>query len=362
MIKTISNLLFILPLILFAQNEPDTLLTSNLDYIAYPYAFYSPESKLAIGAGGMLYFRTARLPNIRLSKIIVSGYYTTNHQYFLFLSPKIYFPGRENIQLDSRLTYSKEVSKFYGTGGSSPDIDHPEYIMNVFNLYFNIFKRSFFLDNLSFGLIYDFEHDEMRDRKLNPFLRDETLLGINGGQISGLGVNYQVDLRDNTSYPAENGLYQISAIFYGPSLGSDFSFNVYEADLRHYFSFPEENILADNLYGKFTEGQAPFYRLPRLGGSNRMRGYFEGRYRDKHYIMAQVEYRRIVWWRLGVAVFYGIGEVASDLGRFRLNAAKHSYGFGLRFVFDEKERINLRADIGFGQNSNGIYFNLEEAF
>jgi len=42
---------------------------------------------------------------------------------------------------------------------------------------------------------------------------------------------------------------------------------------------------------------------------------------------------------------------------------KLSVGAGLRFLFNKEEKVNLRMDIGIGQNGNtGIYFGLEEAF
>ena len=46
-----------------------------------------------------------------------------------------------------------------------------------------------------------------------------------------------------------------------------------------------------------------------LGNSYSMRGYYEGRYRDKHKIEGQVELRQHVWKRNGVVVWIGAGTV-----------------------------------------------------
>jgi hypothetical protein len=35
---------------------------------------------------------------------------------------------------------------------------------------------------------------------------------------------------------------------------------------------------------------------------------------------------------------------------------------GARFLFNKAENVNLRADIGFGRETSGVYFGLEEAF
>ena len=38
-------------------------------------------------------------------------------------------------------------------------------------------------------------------------------------------------------------------------------------------------------------------------------------------------------------------------------------GAGLRFRFNEEQKVNLRMDLGFGNDGNmGIYFGIEEAF
>jgi hypothetical protein len=48
---------------------------------------------------------------------------------------------------------------------------------------------------------------------------------------------------------------------------------------------------------------------------------------------------------------------------FSFSDLKYSYGAGLRFRFNEEQKVNLRVDIGFGNDGNmGVYFGIEEAF
>jgi len=94
-----------------------------------------------------------------------------------------------------------------------------------------------------------------------------------------------------------------------------------------------------------------------------MRGYYLGRYRDKNMITLQAEYRWVpVFWRVGLAAFAGIGDVAATLGDFDLGRFKYTYGLGLRFVIDPKQRLHLRVDFGFGKETSGVYFTAAEAF
>src|SRR5262249_8861606 len=51
------------------------------------------------------------------------------------------------------------------------------------------------------------------------------------------------------------------------------------------------SVLAMEAYGLYTPGDVPLGELPALGGSSRLRGYFQGRYRDHLYLTGQVEWR-----------------------------------------------------------------------
>ena len=53
----------------------------------------------------------------------------------------------------------------------------------------------------------------------------------------------------------------------------------------------------------------------------------------------------------------------NELMNYSFSDLKYSYGAGLRFLFNKKEKVNLRVDFGFGNNgSKGIYLAIEEAF
>jgi hypothetical protein len=58
----------------------------------------------------------------------------------------------------------------------------------------------------------------------------------------------------------------------------------------------------------------------------------------------------------------GFSDVASSVGRITKSTVKPTYGFGIRFRFDELEKVEIRMDVGFGKGSNGIYFDINQAF
>jgi surface antigen Omp85-like protein len=361
-----KNLLRILFLLiasqLFAQDKLDSNSVRHIEYAYYPMAFYTPETQFALGAGGLLYTRLGFEKDLQPSKLQLSSYYTTNNQYSFSAMPTLYFGGTAKTISDSKFIYSKEISKFYGVGNSTPEIENPEYEIGLFRFYTELGYETSLLKKLHIGFIYEFTSNKILDKRENTILINDEVFGANGGNTSGLGLLLIVDHRDNIFFPTQNGFFKARLIFMGSDCGSDYTYNRLVVDFRRYYDLGFSNIIAAQIYYDGTFGDVPFFRLPALGGSQRMRGYFLGRYRDESFLTWQIEYRKIIWRRIGAVAFFGMGDVAKHFNQFDITKFKYSYGVGLRFVFDELEKLNLRVDLGFGKNTAGIYFSLEEAF
>ena len=59
----------------------DTTKTGRASINAYPFVFYTPETKFAGGAGGIFIFYTGKDTIILPLKIAFAGWYSTNKQY-----------------------------------------------------------------------------------------------------------------------------------------------------------------------------------------------------------------------------------------------------------------------------------------
>ena len=204
------------------------------------------------------------------------------------------------------------------------------------------------------------------DTEENGLLQgDGATVGAAGSLISGMGPALLFDNRKNQVNPSNGWFLNLSAAFHGGGLASEFDFNRYLVDVRHYIKLhPEKyHILALQGYGLFSTGSPPFKQMAELGG-NQLRGYFVGRFRDRNMVSIQAEYRSpLLFWRIGAAGFAGMGRVAERVEDLKLSGFKPSYGGGLRIMLDKVDRVNLRLDIGFGGNGNtGIYFGFTEAF
>jgi outer membrane translocation and assembly module TamA len=111
-------------------------------------------------------------------------------------------------------------------------------------------------------------------------------------------------------------------------------------------------------------GTAPFDLLPQLGGDVLLRGYYQGRFRDRTLLAGQVEYRSPLVWRLGLVGFAAAGQVAPEFGAMGFDRFKPAVGVGLRIRFVKATGLSIRADYGWGLEggSAGFYLNVGEAF
>ena len=347
-----------------AAVKASLLSTRTMQINAYPYAYYTPETELAFGAGGITTFYTNREDAIlRPSKITASGYYSTKKQYKFSLSPQLYF-ARNSTIASANLDYGYYIDKYWGVGNDTQDLEKNQYQSRAFGLdatlqlppVIEIVKGS------STGFIYDLFNNDIQDTRGNPELAADSVRGRTGGVSSGLGLSWTTDTRNSVFYPTNGRYYQLKAVYYGQWLGGSFDFNRYDLDLRQYVSLAPNKIVAFQLYMQSVWGSPPFYELAALGGQRIMRGYYQGRYRDQTLAAAQAEYRGHIWKRFGFVAFAAVGDVGSDLSAVNIGDLKTSLGGGLRFKFNQAENVNLRADVGWGRSTSGVYFGLEEAF
>jgi outer membrane protein assembly factor BamA len=339
----------------------DSTLTRKLSFNGYPYAFYTPETQFAVGAGGILIFYTSQDRVMLPSKVTLGAYYTTNKQYKITLNPIMYFM-KNDLYISLPTSFGHFVDKFWGVGNNTPETGNEQYTMDVYAITLEVqFPTIWFACDRT-GIIFDYDNTEIVDKQNNTHLIEDLATGSDGGQIFGIGTDLVWDTRDNLFFPNSGGYQYFKFVAY-PSKISDFVFYSLELDVRHYLAFSPDHVLAGEIYFAAVSGETPFYKLPALGGGERMRGYFEGRYRDNFYSTFQFEYRQYFWWKFGFVVFAGMGDVAEDMTKFNLKDLKYSYGAGLRFLFNEEQKVNLRMDIGIGQDGNsGLYFGIEEAF
>ncbi|MDE6782411.1 MAG: hypothetical protein K2J17_01685, partial [Paramuribaculum sp.] len=115
-----------------------------------------------------------------------------------------------------------------------------------------------------------------------------------------------------------------------------------------------------HLHGLWNFGRVPWPLMATFGGSNTMRGYYEGRFRDKCEMDLTVELRQHVWRRNGIVLWAGVGSVFPKMSRLRIDHLLPNGGIGYRWEF--KKRTNVRLDFGIGRSETSFIFSINEAF
>jgi hypothetical protein len=325
-----------------------------------PVVSYTPETRLALGAGGILYYRLGQEKGkTRPSSLGLLMVYTMNNQIRLQLKPEIYL-SKNAYRLNATLRFERFPTEFFGIGDDVPASAAEDYTPQTIGLQLSVKRK--ILGSVFAGVQYTFEKTSIRKVTPGGLLEQGPIPGSTGGVISGLGLSVNWDNRDNIFFPRRGSYLQFSADFFNPAFGSDYHFSTTSVDLRTYVPVFSTHVMAFQLLTRDIGGSPPFYALATLGGSSILRGNFGGQYRDKALLAVQAEYRLPVWRRFGAAAFVGLGNVGPALRDINLSRLKYSLGGGIRYRLDSKEGTNLRLDFAWGKARTGFYATVQEAF
>lgn len=177
----------------------------------------------------------------------------------------------------------------------------------------------------------------------------------------GAGFSAVYDSRDVLTYPHQGLYINLTQCFRPRFMGNDYAFSTTELQVDAYQKIWKGAILAEDFRTMLNFGNPSWGMMALLGNSNSMRGYYEGRYRDKHKMEAQVELRQHIWKRNSLTAWIGAGTIFSKFSNIRSRHILPNYGLGYRWEF--KKNVNVRLDYGFGKaGQSGFLFSINEAF
>jgi outer membrane protein assembly factor BamA len=167
-----------------------------------------------------------------------------------------------------------------------------------------------------------------------------------------------VNLREPRGNPRAGGRYALGWQRYDDRDGGRYSFQRVEADLQQYVSLlRNRRVLAFRAFASMSDAdegaRVPFYLQRTLGGPDDLRGFRRFRFRDRHALLLQAEYRWEIFTAVDGAIFYDAGKVASRLEDLNLRDLESDYGIGFRF--GTQNGVFLRVEGAFG-SSGGKHF------
>ncbi|WP_394830525.1 outer membrane protein assembly factor [Pendulispora rubella] len=347
------------------QTDPVPLKTEGVpvqgEFAVVPFGFptYSPETSVMVGGAAMFVYRFPEGSGRRDSQVLTALAASVKGQVTFLVQPDIYL-WNDNIQIGATLAASRFPNSFYGIGNSPDGKKEEKYTPVTFEAALSPKLR--LVEGLYLGPEVRFQYANITDKESGGLLQSGAVRGSDGGNIVQLGASGFYDARDNTIYPHRGHIVRVNARTALTGLGSDFSYRSLTVDARKYFPMPwEKHVLAMQALFEVRDGEPPFYDLGQLGGDATMRGYFQGKFRDRNYVTAQVEYRMPLFWRLGAVGFVSAGQVARTLDDMRFSDIKVGAGGGLRLAPFKDVPVNIRVDIAYGDEPN-FYVNIGEAF
>ena len=334
------------------SNKPKKNKKFDFSVIGGPH--YSSDTKFGVGVVAAGIYRTDTVATPQ-SDVAIYLDATTSMFFKLGIRGTNIFP-HDKARLHYDINISSVKSKFWGIGYDMDVNDDNESDYKYLNSQATVsyvwrLAPSFFIGPFA---SFDYTNARKQDK---PWLwegqADRTL-------NVGVGFTIQYDTRDILTNAFKGMFIRLDQRFIPRFLANRYAFSLTELTFNYYRHVWRDATLAFQLHSRLTYGNTPWSLLSTLGGSYNMRGYYEGRYRDKSEIDVCLELRQHVWRRNGLALWVGAGTVFPKFSDIRWRKVLPNYGIGYRWEF--KHRVNVRLDLGFGRHCKGFIFSINEAF
>jgi outer membrane protein assembly factor BamA len=144
-----------------------------------------------------------------------------------------------------------------------------------------------------------------------------------------------IDWRTSPGYSRRGGAYGVTYHAYRDR-GDTYNFNRVDAEvIQHLPILRETWVLSLRGRVQSTVGDTdavPYFLMPALGGGSTLRAYSTGRFRDRHALLLQAEWRWTPSRRaVDMALFYDAGKVTDKRSGLDLDGLKSNVGIGIRF-------------------------------
>lgn len=339
-----------------ADNQYDP--QKGMNWSVLPGPFYTPELKLGLGMAVAGIYRVD--PNDRTtqnSSLSFTGFVSASGALGIGLSNYTFFSDdRWRLFVDGSI--AKVPTGFWGVGYDAAQDNEQKYTNNSVRLHPVFFRE--IIPDLYVGIGWDFSSMQASIEAPHPGDTFSRYNAQSSPLSSGATLSVNYDSRDVVTRPERGHFLKAEYTVFDPLTGSDTHFTATELQYDYYHLLNEKSVLAFDLWGRFTHGDVPWDMLSMAGDDRRLRGYYQGRYRDKNVISGQVEYRRKLNWRHGYALWLGAGALGDKVSDMDNHPLLPTAGIGYRF--EVKPAMNIRLDLGFGKESAGFYFQVAEAF
>jgi outer membrane protein assembly factor BamA len=360
MLQKFTTLLFLLIFSFGFVNGQDSTASSKKtrSIAAIPLINYNRTQGIVVGAMISKFYKINKQDTISPSSNTgIFGMYTAQKSYAVFGFSRFYF-ARDRWRVLAAVGVMDINFQFYLEDATASTGNFYDYSTKakfaVLQVQRNLFKR-----------IY-----------LGPtgtFNKTTTTYGVPGASgndsaststLNNIGYVISNDTRDHVQYPTRGMFLNFKNQFYRDWVGSDYKFEKYTVTYNQFFKLSKSNerqVLAMRASLNIAAGNVPFEGQT-VVGSEDIRGYSQGKYRNDQVYALQAEYRWNFYKRWGMVAFAGVASAVEKIGDIPDNDLLPGIGAGLRFKMLPTEKINIGIDGAVGKGDYSITFRIGEAF
>lgn len=336
-----------------AYNKPVSQ-QPKFDLIGAPY--YSSDSKFGLGIMASSLYRTNPDDSTTRPSYSSLTFKATTASHFELTLEGEHIPYSASSRFTYLVDFTSINTKYWGIGYSQCNNDANESQLKYMACHTELIWAKVLGPSFFVGPMLTFDMANALNFSAPELWADVPLTTVN----YGAGISLRYDTRDNTT-AANRGVYLRLLTSFNPAfIGNKHPFSVNELTACRYIPAWNGAVVAGRMHWRITWGNTPWGALSYLGGPEVMRGYFEGRYRDKCAADVCLELRQHIYGRSGVVAWVGAGSIFPKVQDIRTREILPNYGFGYRWAF--QKNVNVRVDFGFGKNESGLFFNVNEAF
>jgi outer membrane protein assembly factor BamA len=262
--------------------------------------------------------------------------------------------GRLTLTLDVDATHlAREL--FYGTGMTSAPTDAVPFTLDQRRAAANAtFSAGQWLQISGSAGTLNARTTDAQGASIAPLsarFTPESAAGVGVDHFRVVSLSAALDARDVPGNPRSGGGYVITLNRYFSALQRPSSFTQVDTEVEQHFSFwKRQRVVTLRAIAStaFTaDGHAvPVYLQPALGGSRVLRGFVNGRFRDRSLLALQAEYGWDLSPLLSAVAFYETGAVGPALRTIVSRDFRRDYGIGFRF--GSTRTVAFRTDVAFG--------------
>lgn len=325
-------------------------------WFLFPALYWLPETRAGLAVAGGRDFRLDG--SARTSNALLVAAYSIEGQGSIDGSADVWLRG--GSLLSARARAVNYPDQFYGIGPVTTTAGREDFTRRFVEASLSA-ELAALGGRLRAGPRLAFRDEAIDDVAPGGRLATSGLVRVHGWSGLGAGGSLTWDTRDHPLWPLRGTFAQAYYLRYLAEVGANEGFGKGAVDVRRFQAVGGGRVLAFGAVVETTDGATPFSLLSKLGNARFLRGYREGRYRDRMVWATQVELRAPIRGPFSAVLFGGAGDVFGDLGALTLAHPKLAAGAGARWRLTPGG-ANLRVDVALGGAGPEVYVVLLEAF